>query len=256
MLRLESITAGYGNQTVLFGVDLAVAAGERVALLGTNGAGKSTLLRVASGLLPPRSGRVVFDGDDVTGLPADKHATRGMSLILGGRATCPGLSVDENIRLGAWSHLRDRARVSEGLARVYELFPALAERRATAAGNLSGGEQQMMAIGRALMGDPKLLLIDELSLGLAPVVVGQVLDAVMTIAATGVTVVLVEQSLNIAASVCARGIFLEKGEVRFDGAIDELLARGDLARAVFLGADPASGTSGGQRPSTRRTRRR
>jgi branched-chain amino acid transport system ATP-binding protein len=238
VLRLEGITAGYGEQTVLFDVDLAVGAGERVALLGTNGAGKSTLLRVATGLLAPNAGRVVFDDVDITALPTDKRAAIGMSLIVGGRSTCPGLSVEENIRLGAWSQLRDRSGVAASLARVYDLFPALADRRDTAAGNLSGGEQQMMAIGRALMGNPKLLMIDELSLGLAPVVVGQVLDAVMAIADGGVTVLLVEQSLNVAASVCPRGVFLEKGEIRFDGAIKELLARGDLARAVFLGASP------------------
>ncbi len=238
-LELAGIEASYGPLQVLFGVELSVAPGERLALLGTNGAGKSTVLRVAMGLLPPSAGTVRHRGTDVTALSTEQRTARGLTLVVGGRGICGGLSARENLTLGAWLTGGERSLVEARMSRALELFPALRPRLDTKAGTLSGGEQQMLAVSRALMAEPDVLLIDEMSLGLAPVVVGQVTEAVAAIAASGVTIVVVEQSLNVAAAVCERAVFMEKGEVRFSGAVTELAQRGDLARSVFLGAGRA-----------------
>jgi branched-chain amino acid transport system ATP-binding protein len=210
-----------------------------VALLGTNGAGKSTLLRVAAGLVEPTSGTVRIDGRDVTTLRPDERVGCGLVLVEGGRATFPSLTVRENLLMGAYPHLGDRGLVAERLADVLELFPALAGRLEQAAGTLSGGEQQMMAVGRALMAGSDLLLVDELSLGLAPVVLQEIVRVLAELARRGVTLLIVEQSLNVALRVAEHAYFMEKGEIRFSGPISKLVKRGDLVRSVFFGKQAA-----------------
>ena len=235
LLEVRHLDCSYGHLQVLFDVSLTVPEGEQVALLGTNGAGKSTLLRTIAGLLAPGRGEVWFRGEEISRLRPYERVGRGLTLVEGGRATFPSLTVAENLRLGAYPCLRDRAVVEERLDRVLELFPALRPRLEQAAGTLSGGEQQMMAVGRALMADPMLLMIDELSLGLAPVVMQEIVRVVGELAASGTTLLLVEQSLNVALSVARSAYFMEKGTVRFSGRTGELLERGDLVRSVFFG---------------------
>lgn len=235
LLEVEGVDFSYGRLQVLFGVSLSVAPGEALALLGTNGAGKSTLLRVVSGLEKPAAGRVTLAGQDVTGVPAEQMVGKGVVLISGGRAVFPDMTVEENLRVQART-ITDRSRANEARNRVFDTFPRLRERLDQKAGSMSGGEQQQLALAKAIMLEPQVLCIDELSLGLAPVVVQELLAVVRRIHAAGVTVVLVEQSLNIAAELCGRALFMEKGEVRFEGAPSELLERDDIARAVFLGA--------------------
>lgn len=235
LLEATGIDFSYGRLQVLFEVDIAVAAGEALALLGTNGAGKSTLLRVIAGLAAPTKGRVVVDGHDMTGVPAEDMVKRGVVLVSGGRAVFPDLSVEENLLVQTHT-IRDRAAIKRVRARVFDTFPRVRERLNSKAGHLSGGEQQQLALAKALMLEPKVLCIDELSLGLAPVVVQELLEVVRRIHNQGVTLVLVEQSLNIAAELCGRALFMEKGAIRFEGSPRELIERDDIARAVFLGA--------------------
>ena len=236
MLGAQGIEFAYGSVPVLFGVSLDVAAGEAVALLGTNGAGKSTLLRVLSGLEQPAAGVVTLEGRDITAMPAERRASAGLVLVNGGRAVFRDMTVAENLEMQALTVRRRPGWVRERTAHVLDAFPRLAERRSQLPGTMSGGEQQQLALAKAMLLDPKVLCIDELSLGLAPVVVQELLAIVRRINAGGVAVVLVEQSLNVAAAMCERAVFLEKGEVRFEGATADLLERDDVARAVFLGA--------------------
>ena len=236
ILEVEGLDCSYGPLQVLFDVHLTVDPGETVALLGTNGAGKSTLLKAVAGLLVPDRGTIRFRGHDITAVAAEDRVALGMTLIEGGKATFPSLTVAENIRIGAYPFLADAARVDERLEEVLELFPPLRSRLGQAAWTLSGGEQQMMAISRALMASPELLMIDELSLGLAPVVMQDILAVIERVAAAGTTVLLVEQSLNIALSLAQDAYFMEKGAIRFSGATAELLERGDLVRSVFFGS--------------------
>jgi branched-chain amino acid transport system ATP-binding protein len=238
LLEVKSVSASYGALQVLFDVDITVPAGGCVALLGTNGAGKSTLLRVVCGLLEPDHGSVHFDGDDITSLPPDARVSRGISMVAGGKATFPSLTVEENLRLGGFPFRRDQATVDRRLADVLDLFPQLKPRLDQVAGTLSGGEQQMMAIGRSLLAAPRLLLIDELSLGLAPAVMAEIVAAVENVVAGGTTILLVEQSLNVALSLTELAYFMEKGEVRFTGPVADLAERGDLVRSVFFGDSP------------------
>jgi branched-chain amino acid transport system ATP-binding protein len=240
LLEVAGLECSYGPLQVLFGVSVDVAEGGRVALLGTNGAGKSTLLRAIGGLLEPDAGTIRFAGHDLAGLSPAARVELGLSLVEGGRATFPSLTVEENLRMGAYPFLGDRPRVDERLAAVLDVFPQLRTRLREPAGVCSGGEQQMMAIGRALVAGPRLLMIDELSLGLAPIVMAEILAAIEQLVGTGTAVLLVEQSLNIALSLASRAYFMEKGEVRFAGATAELLDRGDLVRSVFFGADAAA----------------
>jgi ABC-type branched-subunit amino acid transport system ATPase component len=231
----EDLDFSYGRLQVLFGVSLRVAPGEALALLGTNGAGKSTLLRVLAGLERPARGRVWLGGAEVTGTPAEDLVGRGLVLVAGGRAVFGDMTVDENLELQALTVRRRIDWVRQRREHVYELFPRLAERLQQPAGSLSGGEQQQLALAKAIILEPSVLCIDELSLGLAPIVVQELLGIVRQVNAGGVAVVLVEQSLNIASELCTRALFMEKGEVRFEGRPRELLERDDLARAVFLG---------------------
>jgi ABC-type branched-subunit amino acid transport system ATPase component len=235
-LQVQNIDFAYDHLQVLFDISLHVAPGESLALLGTNGAGKSTLLRVICGLERPQSGSVTFDGNDITGQPAERLAGAGLALIPGGRAVFTDMTIDENLEMQALGIRRQRALVRERMDLVLSTFPRLAERRTAKAGSLSGGEQQQLALARALLLNPKLLCIDELSLGLAPIVVGELLETVRRLQENGITLVIVEQSLNIAAELCDRAVFLEKGEVRFEGRTADLLEQDDIARAVFFGA--------------------
>jgi ABC-type branched-subunit amino acid transport system ATPase component/MFS family permease len=234
MLACRHIDFAYSGVQVLFDVNFAVEEGEMVALLGTNGAGKSTLLRVVSGLGIPDNGRVHFGGNDISYLDCERRLALGVALIPSGRAVFSSLSVVDNLRIYGYSHGRKRGAVERGIEATFEAFPALARRRNHTAVTLSGGEQQMLALGKALMVRPRLLLIDELSLGLAPKVVSGLLGMVRSINDSGTAVVLVEQSVNIALSLVEHAYFMEKGEIRFDGPARELLGRRDLLRSVFL----------------------
>jgi ABC-type branched-subunit amino acid transport system ATPase component/MFS family permease len=240
LLLARGIDVHYDGVQVLFGVDLDVDEGEIVALLGTNGAGKSTLLRALAGLVQPSRGAIAFDGRDITHTPPDEVAARGIAQVPGGQGVFRQLSVADNLRLAGWLNRRDSARVRASVERVLETFPALRARLDEPAGNLSGGQQQMLTLGMAFVGKPRMLFIDELSLGLAPTIVAQLLGMVRALRDTGTTIILVEQSVNVALTVAERAFFMEKGEIRFEGPTTELLARPDLLRSVFL-----SGGGGG-----------
>jgi branched-chain amino acid transport system ATP-binding protein len=229
MLVIRDLEVGYDGVVVVQGVDLEVDEGEVVALVGTNGAGKSTLLHAIAGTQEATGGAILFDGRDITHAPPHENARRGIVVMPGGSATFGGLTVADNIK-AAGGRLED----------VLDLFPALAARADTPAGSLSGGEQQMVGLAQALVLRPKLLLIDELSLGLAAPVVADLLDVIRRLAAEGTTVVLVEQSLDVALTVASRAVFMESGQVRYDGPTAELLGRPELVRAVFLGKGSAA----------------
>jgi ABC-type branched-subunit amino acid transport system ATPase component len=237
VLEAHGVAFAYGSVQVLFGVDLEVGAGEIVALLGTNGAGKSTLLNLFAGLEAPSAGTITFDGDDMTGVDAHELVRRGLVLVQGGRAVFPDLTVLENLEVGLHALRLTRPEARRRAADMLDRFPDLAVLGARRAGTLSGGEKQQLAIAKGVLAEPRVLLIDELSLGLAPNVASVIADLVRELHASGTTVVLVDQSLDVAASLTDRAVFMEKGTVRFDGATAELLDRGDLARAVFLGED-------------------
>jgi branched-chain amino acid transport system ATP-binding protein len=234
LLIVRGLDAGYGERQVLFEVDIDVREGEVVALLGTNGAGKSTLLKAISGVVEADRGAVVLDGRDVTHAPPEEIAVLGIGQMPGGHGVFGSLTVDENLRLAGWTQRRRPAEVAAATREVLEMFPVLADRRNAAAADLSGGQQQMLALGMAFIARPRVLLIDELSLGLAPVIVGQLLPIVRRLAADGVAVVLVEQSVNVALTVATRAYFMERGRIRFSGPTADLLARPDLLRSVFL----------------------
>jgi ABC-type branched-subunit amino acid transport system ATPase component len=234
MLSCRNVNFSYGHVQVLFGVDFTVEDGELVALLGTNGAGKSTLLKVVSGIGLPTAGSVRFRGADITYLDAERRLRLGITQIPGGRAVFGPMTVVENLRVFGHTIGGNRGAIERAIEESFEAFPRLAERRDQKASTLSGGEQQMLGLAKALMLRPKLLLVDELSLGLAPVIVGQLLDMVKRINEDGTAVVLVEQSVNIALNLVEHAYFMEKGEIRFDGRAADLLKRDDLLRAVFL----------------------
>jgi ABC-type branched-subunit amino acid transport system ATPase component/MFS family permease len=241
LLLLRGVEAGYDNRTVLHGVDLHLDEGEIVALLGTNGAGKSTLLKSISGVVEADRGAIVLDGRDITHAPPNEIAALGVVQMPGGQGVFGSLTVQENLDLAGWTNRRDPAGVTAAIAEVLETFPVLADRLDTPAANLSGGQQQMLALAMSFVMRPRVLLIDELSLGLAPVVVGQLLPIVRRMADDGVTVVLVEQSVNIALTVAERAYFMERGTIMFDGPTSELLERPDLLRSVFLSSAAGDG---------------
>jgi ABC-type branched-subunit amino acid transport system ATPase component/ABC-type branched-subunit amino acid transport system permease subunit len=246
MLDVSDLCVSYGGVQVLFGVDLTVRRGEAVALLGTNGAGKSTVLRAISGLVEVDNGRIRFDGRDITGRPAPAIAALGVAQMPGGSGVFPSLTVNENLRAAEWLVRRDRSALADGHAEVQRLFPVLTTLVDQQAANLSGGQQQMLALAMVFLGRPKLLMIDELSLGLAPIVVSRLLRLVEALREQGTTVVVVEQSVNVALAVTDRAVFLERGEVRFTGSAGDLLERSDLLRSVFLGT--AGGSVGAHDP--------
>ena len=241
LLVCQGIDFSYGQLQVLFGVDFTVRDGEILALLGVNGAGKSTLLKVISGIGLPSAGSIRLNGTDITYLDAERRVGMGINQIPGGRAVFPQMTVIENLRGLGFTIGKDKRRLESALDECFDKFPRLAERRNQLAVTLSGGEQQMLGLAKAFILKPQLLLIDELSLGLAPIIVDQLLDMVRDINAAGTAVVLVEQSVSVALSVVEHAYFMEKGEIRFDGSAQELLTRDDLVRAVFLGAATRSG---------------
>ncbi|HET6795153.1 MAG TPA: MFS transporter, partial [Acidimicrobiales bacterium] len=234
LLLVRHLDAGYDGVQVLFDVDFEVADGELIALLGTNGSGKSTLLKAVSGILVPTAGAVLFDGNDITSADPRRIVQLGVSHMPGGRGIFPTLSVEENLKVAAWLYRKDRDYLNEATEHVLGYFPILRDRWETPAGSLSGGEQQMLSLAQAFLSRPRLLMIDELSLGLAPTVVERLLEIVREIHANGSTVILVEQSVNIALRLAERATFLEKGEVRFSGRTSELLEKDDVLRAVYL----------------------
>ena len=234
LLAVEGLDAGYGDVQILWGVSLAVASGEAVALIGSNGAGKTTLLRALSGTVPTRGGRVRFKGQDITGLSPDRRVALGLAHVPEGRQVFNGMTVRENLMMGAYTRRDGRAEVQADLGRVLGLFPVLAERRDQLAGTLSGGEQQMVAIGRGLMGRPELLLIDELSLGLAPVVVERLVEAVREVHRAGTTILLVEQDVQTALEMAGRAYVIANGRVAMQGASAELLRSPEI-REAYLG---------------------
>ncbi|MDD9369126.1 MAG: MFS transporter, partial [Acidimicrobiales bacterium] len=234
LLLGRDIDVHYDNVQVLFGVDFEVDEGEIVALMGTNGAGKSTLLKAIAGLIPANKGTVIFDGRDITYAPAHEIAPRGVVLVPGGQGTFPSLTVAENLRTAGWIDRRDRDLVAERTEEVLDIFPALRPRLGDPAADLSGGQQQMLSLGMAFLSRPRLVLIDELSLGLAPVVVERLVEIVRRIRDQGTTVVVVEQSVNVALTLAHEAYFMEKGEIRFRGPTRELLERPDVLRSVFL----------------------
>ena len=255
LLTCRGVDVAYDKVQVLFGVDLDVREGEIVALLGTNGAGKSTALKAISGLVHPIAGRIEFDGRDITNCSPQETTAMGIVQVPGGKAVFPTLTVAEHFKAGCWLYAAQSPQeIAERTTRVIEMFPRLQERWNQLAGDLSGGEQQQLALGMAFVARPKLLVIDELSLGLAPVIVERLLDAVRAIHAEGATVVLVEQSVNVALTIATRAYFMEKGQVRFEGPTTDLLAREDVLRSVFL--DRANKTLGEERNGQAKTRSR
>jgi branched-chain amino acid transport system ATP-binding protein len=234
LLETRNLAVNYGGIRALKGVGLRVMQGEVVCLIGANGAGKSTTLRALAGLVPASAGRVSYMGEEITELPAHQRVRRGLALVPEGRGVFPRLSVEENLLMGAYTR-NDRAAIRADLERGYTLFPRLAERRHQVAGTLSGGEQQMLAMARALMSRPRLLLLDEPSMGLAPILVQRIFDTIRAIAAEGVTLLLVEQNARLALEVSQRGLVMEGGEIVFGAPAAELLAD-PRVREAYLGA--------------------
>jgi branched-chain amino acid transport system ATP-binding protein len=250
LLSVRNAQVAYGDVRVLFGVDIDVAEGEIIALLGTNGAGKSTLLKAISGVAQADRGAIVFDGRDITHAPPEEIAPLGIAQVPGGQGVFPSLTVAENLRAAGWMLRHDSALRSRRVEEALDLFPVLRTRADDAAADLSGGQQQMLALAMAFLSEPKLLMIDELSLGLAPVVVEQLLGVVRNLRDRGITIILVEQSVNVALTVADTAYFMEKGEIRFHGPTAELLDRPDVLRSVFfsgaasgLGGEPAEPAS-------------
>jgi ABC-type branched-subunit amino acid transport system ATPase component len=233
LLRAEGMTAGYGKMAILHDVTLEVRPGEMVSVIGPNGAGKSTAFKTIVGFLSPTSGRVVFDGQDIAGLRPDQVLVRGLAYVPQGRIVFPQMTVLENLEMGAYIE-RDGTRIRQALDRVCALFPILGERRSQKAGTMSGGEQQMVAIGRALMTAPKLIMLDEPSLGLAPKFVTLIFDKLTEMKRAGFTLMVVEQNAARALAVADRGYVLELGRNRFEGTGEALLADPEVKR-LYLG---------------------
>jgi branched-chain amino acid transport system ATP-binding protein len=247
LLVCRDVEVAYDGVQVLFGIDFDVEDGDIIALLGTNGAGKSTLLRAISGTQEASGGAIVFDGRDITHMPPAEVAGRGVVQMPGGKGVFPGLTVRENLILGNWlGKDDDPAELKARVAEVFDIFPILRERADEAAGALSGGEQQMLSLAQAFLMRPRLLMIDELSLGLSPAVVGQLVEIVKELNRRGIAVIVVEQSVNVALSIAEKAIFMEKGEVKFSGPTAQLLERPDILRAVYVKGSGSLTSSGGQ----------
>jgi len=235
MLELNDIHTYYGNIQALKGISLTVDEGEIVTLIGANGAGKTTTLRTITGLLTPREGSIIYDGEDITGIPAHKLVYKQVAMVPEGRGVFAKLTVQENLEMGAFSR-NDKDGITTDFERVFALFPRLKERRKQVAGTLSGGEQQMLATGRAMMAKPRLLLLDEPSMGLAPVLVDSVFDAIVEINKEGTTILLVEQNALMALSIANRGYVLQTGQiVLHDDA--EALKQNEMVQKAYLGVD-------------------
>jgi branched-chain amino acid transport system ATP-binding protein len=257
LLEVRDIDVFYGSVQALRGVSLSIEAGERVALLGANGAGKTTTLRTISGLLSPRAGSIVFDGEEIGGLPA--HAVVGKGIAHGpeGRALFPGLSVEENLRFGWLPRRKEKDTYGPALERVFDYFPRLKERRKQAAGTMSGGEQQMLVVARALMSSPRLLIVDELSLGLAPKIVALLFDIIRDVNAEGTAVLIVEQFVHMALENTDRAYVLTKGEVVLEGDSAELAGSEELLSSYLGGeVDPSGEMAAPPPPAANGSRRR
>jgi branched-chain amino acid transport system ATP-binding protein len=233
LLEVSGLQVAYGGIQAVKGVDLSIAQGELVTLIGANGAGKSTTLKALAGLLRPAAGRILYNGADITARPAFELVRQGLALVPEGRGVFARLTVEENLAMGAYSR-DDRAGIVADLDRVYRMLPRLAERRRQPAGTLSGGEQQMLAIGRALMGRPRMLLLDEPSMGLAPLVVQTIYETIRTITAEGVTLLLVEQNAKLALETCHRGYVMESGLIALADDASRLLVNPQV-RQAYLG---------------------
>jgi branched-chain amino acid transport system ATP-binding protein len=233
LLEVENVHSYYGHIHALRGISLTVEEGEVVTLIGSNGAGKTTTLRSIHGILPPKEGRIVFRGEEIQGVPAHDMISKGISQSPEGRKIFSRMTVLENLEMGAY-HRTDRAKIREDMDHVYDLFPRLKERTNQEAGTMSGGEQQMLAIGRALMSRPKLLLLDEPSMGLAPVLVERIFQVIEEINNQGTTILLVEQNANVALEIAARGYVLETGEI-VNTASAEKLRQDPKVREAYLG---------------------
>ena len=233
LLRVEALEAGYGEVQVLWGVSLSAGRGQFTSIVGANGAGKTTMLRAIAGTITPWRGRVMFEGEDVTRMPTNAKAARGFALVPEGRQLFTAMTVDENLELGAFSK-RAARKYSDRLDQVFTLFPRLAERRRQIAGTLSGGEQQMVAIARGLMSDPDILIIDEMSLGLAPVLVYQLFTTLKTLKEAGLTILLVEQNVHLALAVSDYAYVIAEGRVFTEGPPAELEAKPEI-RQAYLG---------------------
>ncbi len=234
MLKLANVHAFYGPIQVLFGIDLEVDDDEIVALLGTNGAGKTTILRVISGVLPPSEGTVSLDGTTLVGERPAEIVKRGVVQMPGGRGVFPGMTVFENLEMAGFLYGKNKKRRNDMVEKVFEFFPMLKERRRQVAGSMSGGQQQMLTLAKSFVMDPSLLLVDELSLGLGPKVVEDLLEIIRRFNEAGVAVLLVDQHVDLALDVSSRAYFIERGEIRFSGPAEDLRGRDDLLRSVFL----------------------
>lgn len=234
MLRLENVSAAYGAVQALEGVSMEVPAGGMVCLLGANGAGKSTTLNCISGVVPLRSGSISFEGERIDGLSVEAIVARGVAQVPEGREIFPEMSVADNLILGGWTHRAKSAQLKEDQDRIYQLFPRLKERIGQDAGTLSGGEQQMLMIGRALMARPKILLMDEPSLGLSPVLVEKLFETIQQLHASGLTILIVEQNAQLALKVSDYGYILENGEMAFHGRSGDLRSNEQVQKA-YLG---------------------
>ncbi len=242
MLNVDNLYVNYDGIEALRGISFHVEAGEIVCLLGANGAGKSTTLRAISGLLTPKAGHIVFNGRDITGLAPEKMVKLGISQIPEGRQVFPGLTVMEHLELGAYSYYSDRARKDEykqALVQVFELFPALTDKQKRLASTLSGGEQQMLVVGRALMSQPKLLLLDEPTMGIAPILAREILDTVRGLPERGISALLVEQNVRAALRIADRGYVLVDGRIALEGTSNDLSGNKDM-RAIYLGGSISS----------------
>jgi branched-chain amino acid transport system ATP-binding protein len=233
LLELNKLEVAYGGIHAVKGIDLIVRQGELVCLIGANGAGKTTTLKGITGLQPVKAGKVVYDGNDVTGKPAFQLVRKGLSMVPEGRGVFGALTIEENLAMGAYSR-RDRNEIKQDVERVFGLFPRLKERRKQTAGTLSGGEQQMLAMGRAIMSRPKLLLLDEPSMGLAPLMVQKVFETVLAISGEGVTILLIEQNAKLALEVSNRGYVMESGTITLSGDAHQLLSDPKV-REAYLG---------------------
>jgi len=233
LLELKDLQVAYGGIQAVKGIDLSVDQGELVCLIGANGAGKTTTLKGITGLQPIKSGKIHYAGEDITGKPAFQLVRKGLSMVPEGRGVFGALTIEENLAMGAYAR-DDRAAIKEDVERVFGLFPRLKERRKQTAGTLSGGEQQMLAMGRALMSRPKLLLLDEPSMGLAPLMVQKVFETVVAVSKEGVTILLIEQNAKLALEVSSRGYVMESGEITLQGKAKQLLSDPKV-RAAYLG---------------------
>ncbi|MFJ9828340.1 ABC transporter ATP-binding protein [Streptomyces sp. NPDC101160] len=235
LLEVEDLRVAYGKIEAVKGISFSVEAGQVVALIGTNGAGKTTTLRTLSGLIKPTAGKITFDGEVINDVPAHKVVARGLAHSPEGRHIFPRLTIAENLQLGAFLR-SDKDGIERDVQRAYDLFPILGERRKQAAGTLSGGEQQMLAMGRALMSQPKLLMLDEPSMGLSPIMMQKIMETIATLKSEGMTILLIEQNAQAALSLADYGYVLEVGKIKLDGTGRDLLVNDDV-RKTYLGEE-------------------